>query len=62
MTNIATNASKQRQRVLLWTALLVSAICNAGTSIAGVGTVVSVTFGVLTLLCGAGLIAHYRQR
>jgi hypothetical protein len=58
MTNIATNS---RTRTLLWTALVVSALGNAGTSLAGFSIVVSVAFGVLTLLCGVGLIAHYRR-
>ncbi|WP_089951615.1 hypothetical protein [Lentzea xinjiangensis] len=59
--NIATNSRNRRHRTLLWTALALSALCNAGTSIAGLG-IVSIVFGVLTLLCGAGLVVHYRWR
>jgi hypothetical protein len=64
MTN-TTISPKRHKRTLLWTALLVSAACNAATSILGsgtVGTVVSVAFGVLTVAFGAGLVAHYRGR
>ena len=57
MTNIEAKTSR---RPLLWAALAVSALCNATTSIIGLGAV-SIAFGVLTLLCGAALVLHHRR-
>ncbi len=62
MTNNGTTSRNHLHRVLLWIALAVSVTCNAVTSIMGLGMVVSVPFGVLALVCGLGLVAHYRKR
>ena len=61
MTNNGTTSRKQLHRVLLWAALVVSGTCNAVTSIAGLGTAVSVVFGVLTVICAVGLFINYRR-
>ena len=61
MTNIEKTSTKHHP-VLLWTALVASGICNAGLSITGMSTIAGVAFGVLTLLCGIGLVVHYRTR
>ncbi|MFG1606042.1 hypothetical protein [Actinoplanes sp. NPDC049265] len=47
-------------RPVLWTALVVLAIANAATSVAGL-TLVSVALGVLTLGVAAGLVMQYRR-
>jgi hypothetical protein len=62
MPNIEKTSRQQHHPILLWTALALSLICNAGLSITGFSTVVSVVFGVLAVLCGIGLVVHYRNR
>ncbi|WP_191298867.1 hypothetical protein [Lentzea cavernae] len=63
MTNneIATNSQARHRRPLLWTALVVTALCNAAASLAGL-TAVGIVFGFLVLLCGAGLVVEHRRR
>jgi hypothetical protein len=61
MTNNVKTSQKQHP-IVLWSALVVSATCNAAMSIAGSNIAVSVVFGVLALLCGIGLVVHYRSR
>ncbi|ANZ41923.1 hypothetical protein BBK82_44330 [Lentzea guizhouensis] len=59
MTNTRTNTGT---RTLLWIALAVFAVCNAASSIIGLGIAVNIAFGLLTLLSGAALVASYRRR
>ncbi|HWO59173.1 MAG TPA: hypothetical protein VNO31_03905 [Umezawaea sp.] len=56
-----TTKTSRKHPVLLWIALVISATCNAVTSLAGLSTVVSVAFGVLTLICVIGLVVRYRS-
>lgn len=60
MTN--NNVETKSRPALLWTALVVSALGNATMSFINGGGAVHIATGVLTLLCGAGLVAHYRRR
>jgi hypothetical protein len=46
----------------LWVLLVLSAICNAATSIAGVNSFVSSSFGLVTLACGIVLVIRRRNR
>jgi hypothetical protein len=50
-----------RARTLLWVAVVISAICNATTSVLGVNVIVSIAFGLLTLGFGVALVANYRR-
>ena len=59
MTNTKANATTTRP--LLWTAVAIFAACNAAGSVFGFGLAVNIVFGVLTLLSGAALVAHYRR-
>ncbi|MET9230081.1 hypothetical protein [Lentzea sp. NPDC003310] len=59
MTN---NVQTKSHPALLWTALVLSALANAGMSFVAAGGVIHIVFGVLTLAFGAGLVAHYRRR
>lgn len=52
-------ASGRGLRVVLWLVLVVSAAANASTSLAGLNPLLSVAFGVATLLCVAALIVHH---
>jgi hypothetical protein len=56
-----TNSPKRTGRILLWTALVVSTICNATTSILGFNMIISVAFGVLAATCVAGLVVDHRR-
>ncbi|MBP2479543.1 hypothetical protein JOF53_008415 [Crossiella equi] len=49
-------------RAALWAALVVSAMANAGTSIAGLSPYVSVAFGALTLMFGLALFTGRRAK
>jgi hypothetical protein len=49
-------------RAVLWLVVVVSAAANATTSLAGLSPVLSVTFGVATVLCVAGLVVHHVRR
>jgi hypothetical protein len=49
-------------RGVLWLVLVVSAAANATTSLAGLNPLLSVTFGMATLVCVAALIAHHVRR
>jgi hypothetical protein len=46
-------------RGVLWLVLVASAAANATTSLGGLDPLLSVTFGLATLLCVAGLIVHH---
>jgi hypothetical protein len=61
MTNNEITTNSRRNRTLLWAALVVFALGNAGASFAGL-TAVSVAFGVLTLLSGTALVMTRRRR
>ncbi|MCO5967578.1 hypothetical protein [Actinoallomurus soli] len=50
------------RRALLWTVLVVSAAGNAVTSMSGLPVAVSVSCGVVTILCIAGLLADRSRR
>lgn len=63
MTNETNSAQSQSsRRAVLWSALVVSAVANAGTSLAGLSPYVSITFGALTLLFAVALFMGRRQR
>lgn|GEM_PF-5441836 len=52
-------------RPVLWTVLMISAVCNAVTSNADINIAIGIGFGLVTLACAAGLVAHhytYRRR
>ncbi|BBH67927.1 hypothetical protein ACTI_46120 [Actinoplanes sp. OR16] len=54
--------NRDHLRPALWLLLIISLAINAVTSSIG-ATVVSLAFGLITLACGAGLVAdHYRRR
>jgi hypothetical protein len=46
-------------RTALWVALVVSGAANAGTSMSGLSPLLSLAFGVATLLCVVALVAHH---
>ncbi|GLU49123.1 hypothetical protein [Nocardiopsis ansamitocini] len=51
------------RRGLLWTVLIVSATANAVTSLSGFPTLVSLSFGLITVLCIVLLVVgHLRRR
>lgn len=49
-------------RTLLWTVLVVTAAGNAVTSMSRLPIAVSLSFGVVTILCIAGLLADWSRR
>lgn len=50
-------------RPLLWTLLLLGAVCNmVSSSVGGAAMPVGIGFGVVTLACAAALVAHHRLR
>jgi hypothetical protein len=50
-------------RPVLWCALVISMAANAVTSTSGLPVLVGVSFGLVTLACAVGLVAHhYRNR
>ena len=59
-TNSAQSSS--RRRALLWSALIASAMANAGTSIAGLSPYISIAFGALTFMFGMALFVERRQK
>ncbi|WP_434443942.1 hypothetical protein [Lentzea sp. E54] len=61
MTNEA-NPTRTHGRALLWVALVISAVANAATSVAGLNLYISISFGVLTLFFGAALLLGRRER
>jgi hypothetical protein len=60
-----TNATPTRQstavRSLLWVLLTITAVANATTSAMGMNPVISISFGLVTLAAGVGLVANYRR-
>ncbi|NGY62464.1 hypothetical protein G7043_26420 [Lentzea sp. NEAU-D13] len=54
--------SPSHRRALLWSALVVSAVANAGTSIAGLSPYISIAFGALTFMFGMALFVERRQK
>jgi hypothetical protein len=50
------------RRALLWTVLVVSAAGNAVTSMSGLPVAVSVSCGVVTILCIVALLADWSKR
>jgi hypothetical protein len=60
-----TNATPTRQsttvRSLLWVLLTITAVANATTSTMGMNPVISISFGLVTLATGVGLVANYRR-
>ncbi|MEU8705055.1 hypothetical protein [Streptomyces sp. NPDC048565] len=55
-------SSRLPVRPVLWLLLVISAVCNAVTSMmGGVAVAVSIAFGLATLACGIALVADHRR-
>lgn len=61
MTNATTTRQSTAVRSLLWILLTITAVANATTSTMGMNPVISISFGLVTLATGAGLVANYRR-
>ncbi|GAA4614984.1 hypothetical protein GCM10023195_65720 [Actinoallomurus liliacearum] len=57
-----TGGGLNARRAVLWTVLVVSAAGNAVTSMSGLPIAVSLSFGIVTVLCIAGLLADWFRR
>lgn len=63
MTNETNSAqSRSSRRAVLWSALVVSAVANAGTSLAGLSPYISIAFGALAFLFAVALFVGRRQK
>ncbi|GGM88088.1 hypothetical protein GCM10011609_26040 [Lentzea pudingi] len=63
MTNETNSAQSQSsRRAALWSALVVSAVANASTSVAGLSPFISIAFGALTFLFAVALFVGRRQK
>jgi hypothetical protein len=61
MTNTSPSRQSTAVQSLLWVVLTLAAIANATTSTMGLNPIISVSFGLVTLASGIGLVVHYRR-
>jgi hypothetical protein len=61
MTNTTPSRQSTAVQSLLWVVLTLAAIANATASTMGLNPLISVSFGLVTLASGVGLVVHYRR-